>query len=140
MFVVVFRQLFFGENKGVFLCRFWFGCMCVFCRLFVLRFLSQFCGVSILTPVVCFRFVGCVQTVVVTYAAMAIERILAVKDRPPGQRPTLRLQKDRLVPFLEGLFRGLFAVRLAEHLVSRFFLSALRFIGNRPVDPGISLG
>eukprot|EP00904_Undaria_pinnatifida_P010098 jgi/Undpi1/6218/HiC_scaffold_20.g08702.m1 len=50
------------------------------------------------------------HTVVVTYAAMAIERILAVKDKPPGQRPTLRLQKDRLVPFLEGLFRGLFAV------------------------------
>lgn len=52
------------------------------------------------------------QTVVVTYAAMAIERILAVKDKAPGQRPTLRLQKESLVPFLESLFTGLFAVSL----------------------------
>lgn len=51
------------------------------------------------------------QTVVVTYAAMAIERILAVKDRVPGQRSTLRLKKEQLVPFLESLFTGLFAVR-----------------------------
>ncbi|CAN0047642.1 unnamed protein product [Ascophyllum nodosum] len=50
------------------------------------------------------------HTVVVTYAAMAIERILAIKDRTPGQRPTLRLQKESLVPFLEDLFKGLFAV------------------------------
>lgn len=51
------------------------------------------------------------QTVVVTYAAMAIERILAVKDRVPGQRATLRLKKEQLVPYLERLFTGLFAVR-----------------------------
>eukprot|EP00903_Cladosiphon_okamuranus_P009495 g9047.t1 len=50
------------------------------------------------------------HTVVVTYAAMAIERMLAVKDRTPGQRPTLRLQKESLTPFLESLFTGLFAV------------------------------
>lgn len=50
------------------------------------------------------------QTVVVTYAAMAIERMLAVKDRTVGQRPTLRLQKESLAPFLESLFTGLFAV------------------------------
>lgn len=54
------------------------------------------------------------QTVVVTYAAMAIERMLAVKDRTPGQRPTLRLQKESLTPFLESLFTGLFAVRERE--------------------------
>lgn len=52
-----------------------------------------------------------VQSVVVTYAAMAIERILAVKDRVPGQRPTPRLPKESLVPFLEKLFTGLFTVR-----------------------------
>lgn len=50
------------------------------------------------------------KTVVVTYAAMAIERMLAIKDRTPGQRPALRLQKESLAPFLESLFTGLFTV------------------------------
>ncbi|CAM9702124.1 unnamed protein product, partial [Ectocarpus sp. 13 AM-2016] len=50
------------------------------------------------------------HTVVLTYAAMTIERMLAVKDKVPGQRPTLRLPKESLTPFLESLFTGLFAV------------------------------
>lgn len=50
------------------------------------------------------------QAVVVTYAAMSIERILALKERIPGQRPTLKLQKDILTPHYESLFTALFAV------------------------------
>ncbi|CAM9833425.1 unnamed protein product, partial [Ectocarpus sp. 12 AP-2014] len=46
------------------------------------------------------------HTVVLTYAAMTIERMLAVKDKVPGQRPTLRLPKESLTPFLESLFTG----------------------------------
>lgn len=67
-----------------------------------------------------------------TYSAIAIERILSIKDRVPGQRPTLRLSKELLVPFLEELFTGLFAVRtvfsvavdppLPSHFVFGFFL------------------
>lgn len=51
------------------------------------------------------------QVVIQTYAAMCIERFLAVKDRDAatGTMAT-RITKDQLLPYLQPLFTGLFAV------------------------------
>lgn len=60
------------------------------------------------------RHLASEHVVVATYAAVVLERILVLKmpttAGAPKQKPIFRFGKDELVPFLESLFTGLFAV------------------------------
>ncbi|CAM9270853.1 unnamed protein product [Discosporangium mesarthrocarpum] len=79
------------------------------CLKFVYTFRNQFPveHLSALMPLL-IAHLGSEHTVVKTYAVMAVERFLVVKDRKAGQRPVNRFGKDQLTPFLEPLFTAIF--------------------------------
>lgn len=59
------------------------------------------------------RFLNSRYVVIQTYAAFCIERFLTIKDRVDQNlksSPQLRITKDHLIPYVQSLFQGLFAV------------------------------
>jgi exportin-2 (importin alpha re-exporter) len=54
------------------------------------------------------------SVVVQSYAAYFLERVLTVKDRTPGQRPTPRFGRADLQPMLDPLFQSLFVILQAQ--------------------------
>ncbi|CAM9594681.1 unnamed protein product, partial [Phaeothamnion confervicola] len=94
------------------------------CLKFVATFRNQFSAdqMSAIFPLLIAHLSSDAQVVVQTYAAMAVERILLVKDKPPGQRPTPRFGKERLQQFLGPLFDSLFGALDTPQLAENDYL------------------
>jgi len=75
------------------------------------------------------HFLSHKQPVVHTYAATAIERILAMKDTVPSAMPTaakLRFSPERLAPFVQPLLTGLFgALKLPGSSENAYVMRAI---------------